>query len=105
MTDLSGCWSTLADTSAIIKQLIKLLFLLSLLAVASLALAQSNSYTLDWWTVDGGGGPSSNSQYALHATMGQPDAGEMSDSRYSLLSGYWDRVEDQHVYLPIVTRR
>lgn len=80
-----------------------LLFIL-LLAAASLALAQGNSFSLGWWTVDGGGGVSGNGRYTLQSTIGQPDAGEMGDGRYALLSGYWDGPGQYDVFLPLVIR-
>lgn len=80
-----------------------LLFVL-LLAAASLALAQGNSFMLDWWTVDGGGGVSGNGRYTLQATTGQPDAGVMSNGPYTLLTGYWDGSSQYDVYLPVVMR-
>lgn len=86
------------------KQIITLFLLLVLLTVASLTLAQGNNFTLDWWTVDGGGGMSSNGRYILQSTIGQPDAGEMGNGRYNLLSGYWDGPSQYDVYLPVVIR-
>jgi len=86
------------------KQIITLFLLLVLLAAASLTLAQGNNFTLDWWTVDGGGGVSGNGRYTLQATTGQPDAGEMGNGRYALFSGYWDSPGHYNVYLPLVIR-
>jgi len=43
--------------------------------VFSAALAHGPGYTLDWWTVDGGGGTVSGDGYTLVGTAGQPDAG------------------------------
>jgi len=80
-----------------------LLFVL-LLAAVSLTLAQGNSFSLDWWTVDGGGGVSGNGRYTLQSTIGQPDAGEMGNGRYALLSGYWDGPGEYDIYLPLVIR-
>ncbi|RMG93845.1 MAG: hypothetical protein D6706_14825 [Chloroflexi bacterium] len=71
---------------------------------APFALAQGHSYTLDWWTIDGGGGTSRNSRYTLQATIGQPDAGVMSTGRYTLAAGYWTASGRYEVYLPVVTK-
>jgi hypothetical protein len=50
------------------------------------ALAQ---YTIDWQTVDGGGGTSTGSVYAVQGTMGQYDTGAMSGGGFSLTGGFW----------------
>ena len=55
---------------------------------ASTALAAQES-DLSWATVDGGGGRSANGFFALEATLGQPDAGVMSDGFYQIESGFW----------------
>lgn len=86
------------------KRNLVLCLLVILLAVASLTAAQTSGYTLTWWTVDGGGGLSGNDRYSLQATIGQPDAGEMGNSPYALLSGYWDGLDQYDVYLPLVIR-
>jgi hypothetical protein len=51
------------------------------------ALAQSSS--IDWSKIAGGGGVSTNGQYALSGTIGQPDAGTMSGGNFSLQGGFW----------------
>ena len=37
----------------------------------------SAQYSIDWYSVDGGGGTSTNGQYSISGTIGQPDAGAM----------------------------
>jgi hypothetical protein len=46
-------------------------------------------YSIDWWTIDGGGGTSSNGPYTLTGTIGQPDAGVMSGGNFTLVGGFW----------------
>ena len=47
-------------------------------------------YSIDWSTIDGGGGTSTNGQYSFSGTIGQPDAsGAMSGSNYSVTGGFW----------------
>lgn len=53
------------------------------------ALGLAQQYTVDWYTIDGGGGTSSNGQYVVSGTIGQPDAGVMSGGSYSLAGGFW----------------
>jgi len=46
-------------------------------------------YTIDWSTVDGGGGTSTGGVYTVSGTIGQPDAGAMSGGTYTLQGGFW----------------
>ena len=63
------------------------------LAVRGLPVAAQQpeqTYTLDWWTVDGGGATfSTGGGYSLGSTAGQPDAGLLSDGTYTLGGGFW----------------
>ena len=90
------------------KQLgIALLATAALLLLAGAAWANGPGYTLDWWTVDGGGGTWSDAggQYALNGTIGQPDAGVWGDDGYTLTGGFWISGEGQYsIYLPLVLR-
>jgi hypothetical protein len=65
-----------------------LCFLLLQLAFCNCAKAQ---YSLTWSTIDGGGGTSTNGQYAVSGTVGQPDANQtpMSGGNFSLTGGFW----------------
>ena len=51
--------------------------------------AQSDSYTLPWATIDGGGGLTSGGSFSLHGTVGQPDAGVMSGGAFTITGGFW----------------
>ena len=57
------------------------------LSFASITSAQS--YSIDWHTIDGGGGTSMGGVYSVSGTIGQPDAGVMSGGGYSLAGGFW----------------
>jgi hypothetical protein len=61
------------------------------LLVLSLAAAQAQ-YSLDWSTIDGGGGTSTGGVYSVNGTIGQPDAGVMSGGNYTLQGGFWGVV-------------
>jgi hypothetical protein len=64
------------------------LFTALVLLVSTLgALAQS--YSIDWYTIDGGGGTSTGGVYTVSGTIGQPDAGTMSGGNYTLQGGFW----------------
>jgi hypothetical protein len=64
--------------------------LTGLLALAAGASAQS--YSIDWYTIDGGGGTSAGGVYSVSGTIGQPDAGVLSGGSYSLVGGFWGAV-------------
>jgi hypothetical protein len=53
-------------------------------------LAFAQSYSIDWYTIDGGGGTSTGGVYSVTGTIGQPDAGAlMSGGNYTLQGGFW----------------
>jgi len=64
------------------------IILLALSLTALVAQAQTN-YSIDWYTIDGGGGTSTGGVYAVSGTIGQPDAGAMSGGNYTLQGGFW----------------
>ena len=69
------------------KTIIKLSLVISLLLPAKL-LAQT--YSVDWSTIDAGGGTSTGGVYSVSGTIGQPDAGvAMTGGNYSLTGGFW----------------
>ena len=80
---------------------------LLLLGTTALVLANGPGYTLDRWTVDGGGHSfSEGGGYALGGTIGQPDAGVLSDGDYTLAGGFWGGggAVQYRIYLPLVLR-
>lgn len=52
----------------------------------------AQNYSIDVFTIDGGGGTSAGGTYAVSGTIGQPDAGAMSGGNFSLLGGFWGGV-------------
>jgi Divergent InlB B-repeat domain len=71
--------------------------LLGIISAAALA-----GYTLDWWTVDGGGATfSTGGSYSLGGTIGQPDVGTSTGGPYTLDSGFWGGSVDI-IPLPVV---
>ena len=78
--------------------------LMTLALTALVARAQTN-YTIDWYTIDGGGGTSTGGVYAVSGTIGQPDAsGAMTGGSYSLTGGFWSLISVvQTVGLPNLT--
>ena len=55
-------------------------------------LVQAQSYSINWFTIDSGGGASTGGVYAVSGTVGQPDAGAMSGGNYSVSGGFWGVV-------------
>jgi hypothetical protein len=69
------------------KKLKEIAFCLLTLAICSRAFAQ---FSIDWFTIDGGGGSSSGGVYSVSGTIGQPDAGvPMTNGQYSVTGGFW----------------
>src|SRR6266404_479445 len=66
----------------------KVLLFLVVLAVAAPAVRAQN-YSIDWFTIDGGGGTSTGGVFSVSGTIGQPDAGRMSGGNYTLDGGFW----------------
>lgn len=56
------------------------------------ALTASAQYSIDWFTVAGGGGTSTGGVYTVSGTIGQSDAGTMSGGNYTLQGGFWSVV-------------
>ena len=55
--------------------------------------SRAQSYSIDWYKISGGGGTSTNGQYAVTGTIGQPDAsGAMTGGNYSLAGGFWSLI-------------
>ncbi len=51
---------------------------------------RAQQYSIDWYKVSGGGGTSTNGQYAVSGTIGQHDAGApMTGGTFSLTGGFW----------------
>jgi hypothetical protein len=62
---------------------------LSCLTVAALPLG-AQIFSIDWSKIAGGGGTSTNGQYSVSGTIGQPDAGEpLTNGPYWLTGGFW----------------
>ncbi len=67
------------------------------LSLACPALAgAAESLSIDWYTVDGGGGSSSAGEFTLSGTVGQPDAGTLTAAGggFTLLGGYWGQFSE-----------
>jgi len=49
-------------------------------------------YSIDWYSIDGGGGTSAGGAYTLTGTIGQPDAGKLSGGGFELTGGFMSIV-------------
>lgn len=64
-------------------------FLTSLVFLTAANFARTQPFSLESFTVDGGGGTSSGGSYTLSGTIGQPDAGRLSGGSFMLEGGFW----------------
>lgn len=73
------------------KQRTIILNLTALLISALNAVAQSGGpYSLNWHTIDGGGGKCAGGAFAIHGTIGQPESGEELRSDLPTLAGNFE---------------
>jgi hypothetical protein len=77
----------------------------NILAFLLLALtANAQNYSIDWYKIAGGGGPSTGGTYQVSGTVGQPDAsGAMTGGSYSLTGGFWALYAVQTAGAPLLT--
>ena len=59
------------------------------LTLALLPAAPAVDLTIDWYTIDGGGGFSAGGDFELEGTIGQPDAGALTGGDFALTGGFW----------------
>lgn len=58
------------------------------------ATAGAQPYSIDSFTIDGGGGTLTGSTFEVSGTIGQPDAGVLAGSTFSLRGGFWMAAAD-----------
>jgi len=63
------------------------------------------SYSVDWFTIDGGGGTSTGAVYSVSGTIGQPDASQqtMTGGSFSISGGFWALYAVQTPGAPTLT--
>ncbi len=59
---------------------------------ATVVEATAATFSLDWWSVDGGGGTATGGSFTLTGTVGQPDAATMSGHGTVADGGLWSSV-------------
>jgi hypothetical protein len=71
----------------------KTTFIAFLVFIGMALSVQAQSYSINWYKIAGGGGTSSNGQYSVTGTIGQPDAsGALTGGQYSLTGGFWSLI-------------
>jgi hypothetical protein len=66
-------------------------------------ISQAQSFSVDWFTIDGGGGTSMGGVYSVSGTVGQPDAGgAMTGESYSVTGGFWSLFAVQTSGAPLL---
>jgi hypothetical protein len=61
-------------------------------ALLTQAAADAQNYSVDWFKIAGGGGTSTGGVFTLSGTIGQPDAGAMTNGSFALVGGFWSYV-------------
>jgi hypothetical protein len=77
--------------------------LLALLGMAVSAAAQN--YSVDWFSVDGGGGTSTGGVYGVSGTIGQADAGNLAGGNYIATGGFWSLIRQDQLRRTIKLKR
>jgi hypothetical protein len=89
---------SLYNTKGNRMKLTRLLFLSLACPVLS---GTAESLSIDWYTVDGGGGSASAGEFTLSGTVGQPDVGTLTASGgVAIVGGYWSQFADVTVIQP-----
>jgi hypothetical protein len=59
------------------------------LLLAALASSAGLAYSIDWYSINCGGGAASSATYSINATVGQPVAGFVSNTSFLHWVGFW----------------
>lgn len=65
---------------------------IAFLLAAAGTVAHGQSYGVDWSTFAGGGGASTAGVYTVTGTIGQPDAGRVNSSDFTIDGSFWSIV-------------
>jgi hypothetical protein len=64
-----------------------------LLALACVLPVAAQQFSINWFTIDGGGGTSTGGTFSVSGTVGQPDAGRASGGNFAVEGGFWSVVQ------------
>jgi hypothetical protein len=73
------------------------------IAAVAIAFAAVAQYSINWSTIDGGGGVMTGGGYAMRGTIGQPDADNMDGGDFVVHGGFWVPVAVQVEGAPWLT--
>lgn len=75
--------------------------------LATLCVARAQNFSIDWFTIDGGGGTSTGGVFSLSGTIGQPDANPqpLTGGNFALVGGFWSLFAVQTPGAPRLTIR
>ena len=65
---------------------------IAFLMAAGVTIARAQNYGVDWSTIGGGGGTSTAGVYTITGTIGQPGAGRLNSSDFTIDGGSWSIV-------------
>jgi len=67
----------------------------------------AQNFSIDWFTIDGGGGTSTGGVYSLSGTIGQPDANPqpLIGGNFALVGGFWSLFAVQTPGAPLLSIR
>ncbi len=69
-----------------------LLRTIAFLGAVAITVARAQNYAVDWSITAGGGGTSTAGVYTITGSIGQPDAGRLNSSDFTIDGGYWSIV-------------
>lgn len=78
------------------------LFLAFVLCGLGIGAAKAQEFSVDWFSIDGGGGSSTGGVYAVSGTIGQSDTAAMSGGDYTLQGGFWSIVALEAGTIPVL---
>jgi hypothetical protein len=77
--------------------------LVASLLFTGVALVATDSPSIDWWVIGGGGGSASTGSISLSGTIGQAVVGANSNAPYEHCVGFWCGAGARYsVFLPLV---
>lgn len=80
-------------------------FLAAVLFLSALTVSHAQTLSIDWFTMDAGGGKSTGGVFSVIGTIGQPEANAtaMSGGNFSLVGGFWSFLAVQTPGAPFLT--
>ncbi len=86
------------------KSKIHLIPILTIATASVFAPSTHAQSTIDWLTIDSGGGTSTGGAYAVSGTIGQPEASKLTGGSYTLAGGFWSVIQQGGPSLKIKKR-